>query len=356
MPKISVLIPICNVEKYLRQCLDSVVSQTLSDIEIICINDGSTDNSLAIINEYAAKDKRVKVIDKANSGYGDSMNRGIDLATGDYIGIVESDDYAEPDMFEKLYALAQKHHADVAASDYFEYISAQDMHVKANFVTLNMVGNVHTVPNLLSCFPMVWSAIYRRDFLNEKGIRFLPSPGASYQDTGFVYKTLIMAQTYVLCSDAFIHYRQDNMNSSVKSKSKVYALCDEYAELWRYFGQYPEVEKFISPFLVAREFKGYLWNLRRIDKSFRPDFVQKIKSVFETHAAQGRLTPEALALMNTKRLNWMLKNPKKLLGYANKKDKFYARFSERIYSSKTMADKTTKVVTVLGIPFRFKRG
>ena len=112
--KVSILVPICNVEKYLRQCLDSLVSQTLAEIEIICIDDGSTDSSPEIIQEYAENDARIKVITKPNSGYGDSMNQGLKKARGEYIGIVESDDYIETDAFEKLYALAKEFDADVA--------------------------------------------------------------------------------------------------------------------------------------------------------------------------------------------------------------------------------------------------
>ena len=91
-PKVSIVVPIYNVEKYLRQCLDSVVNQTLKEIEIICVDDGSTDSSPEIIQEYVEKDNRVKVISKPNSGYGNSMNRGFDMAEGEYIGIVESDE------------------------------------------------------------------------------------------------------------------------------------------------------------------------------------------------------------------------------------------------------------------------
>ena len=107
--KVSVVIPVYNVERYLRQCLDSVINQTLKEIEIIIVNDGSKDSSLSIIKEYAAADNRITVIDKPNGGYGESMNRGFDKATGEYIGIIESDDYAELDMFEKLYATACEH-------------------------------------------------------------------------------------------------------------------------------------------------------------------------------------------------------------------------------------------------------
>ena len=109
--------------KYLRQCLDSVVNQTLKELEIIIVNDGSKDSSLAIMQEYAAKDDRIVIIDKPNSGYGNSMTRGFDRATGEYFGIIESDDYAELDMFERLYNTAKEHELDVVKSGFLYYWS-----------------------------------------------------------------------------------------------------------------------------------------------------------------------------------------------------------------------------------------
>lgn len=94
-PIVSIVIPVCNVEKYLRECLDSVINQTMTELEIICVDDGSNDNSLSILKEYENKDNRIIVISKENSGYGNTMNVGMDKATGEYIGIVESDDYIE---------------------------------------------------------------------------------------------------------------------------------------------------------------------------------------------------------------------------------------------------------------------
>ena len=101
--KVSIIIPVCNVEVYLRECIESALNQTLKEIEIICVNDGSTDGSLRILKEYAAKDKRVKIIDKENAGYGHTMNIGMDMAQGEYIAILESDDYILPNMMQTLY-------------------------------------------------------------------------------------------------------------------------------------------------------------------------------------------------------------------------------------------------------------
>ena len=120
-PKVSVVIPMYNVKDYLPKCIESVIRQTLKDIEIICVNDGSTDNSLEIAKEFEAKDPRVKVIDKKNSGYGNSMNIGFNAAKGEYIGIVESDDFIAEDMYEKLYKVAKANRLDFIKADFYRF-------------------------------------------------------------------------------------------------------------------------------------------------------------------------------------------------------------------------------------------
>jgi len=117
-PRISIIIPIYNVNKYLRECLDSIINQTLKTIEIICVNDGSTDNSLEIIKEYIY-DNRIIIINKNNSGYGDSMNQGLNIASGEYIGIVESDDFIDINMFENLYKITKKGDIDIIRSNFY---------------------------------------------------------------------------------------------------------------------------------------------------------------------------------------------------------------------------------------------
>ena len=125
-PKVSVVIPVCNVETYLRECLDSALAQTLRDIEIICVDDGSTDSSPAILDEYAAKDSRVKVIHKPNGGYGHTMNVGMDAATGEYFAILESDDIIKPNMYEVLYGLAKANDVDVIKSDHEVFVGDEN--------------------------------------------------------------------------------------------------------------------------------------------------------------------------------------------------------------------------------------
>ena len=122
-PAVSLLVPIYNVERYLAECLDSALGQSLRDIEIICINDGSTDSSRKIIERYLQADPRVRVIDKPNSGYGASMNQGLDAARGEYVGILESDDFFESDALERLLDAARACDAQVAKADFWFYWS-----------------------------------------------------------------------------------------------------------------------------------------------------------------------------------------------------------------------------------------
>ena len=142
MPKISIIIPVYNVEKYLRECLDSVLNQTLEDIEVICVNDGSTDSSANILEEYRLKDKRLRVIHKENSGYGHSMNVGFEATTGEYVGIVESDDFVKPTMFEELYNIANREHADVVKSDFYCYMTVNNQTRKAGKISKFIANKV----------------------------------------------------------------------------------------------------------------------------------------------------------------------------------------------------------------------
>ncbi len=237
-PVLSLLIPIYNVERYLRECLDSAVAQTLEDIEIICINDGSTDNSPAIIREYMERDARVKMIDKANSGYGDSMNRGLEMARGKYVGILESDDFMAPDALEKLVAAAERFNTDFAKANFDFYWSKPEERRSLHemFKARDCDKPVH--PSDTTQFfkqkPSIWSAVYRRDFLERNGIKFLPTPGASFQDTSFAFKAIACADKAVYLHDAVLSYRQDNENSSVNSSAKVFCVNTEYAEIERW--------------------------------------------------------------------------------------------------------------------------
>ena len=280
MPKVSILVPIYNVEKYLQECLESLLNQTLQDIEIICINDGSTDNSLGIIKEYVKKDSRFKLINKTNSGYGNSMNMGLDIATGEYIGILESDDFANPKMYEDLYKLAKKSNLDIIKSDWNLYWT-KGRTIKADAIKkskCNKVINIDRYKEILNIIPSIWSAIYKREFLTNNNIRFNETAGASYQDTGFAFKVMLTAKSLMLVNDAYVNYRQDNPNSSVKSSAKAFAICAEYEEIEKYIKE-NELLNHLEYFYSIM-FRAYRHNLLRLDKSLVKDFIEKYSETF----------------------------------------------------------------------------
>lgn len=191
MPAISLLIPIYNVEKYLRECLDSVLAQSFTNFEAICINDGSTDSSRAIVQEYLDADIRFRVIDKTNSGYGASMNQGLDAATGEYVAILESDDVYTPDALEVLHNLANAHNAQAAKADFWFYWSKNEKLEPCHVISEGLCGKLVNPQKEFEPFyakPSIWSGMYNRAFLQENDIRFLETPGASYQDAGFAFK------------------------------------------------------------------------------------------------------------------------------------------------------------------------
>lgn len=266
-PKVSILVPCYNVGKYIRQCMDSVVRQTLKEIEIICINDGSTDETLSVLKEYAAKDARVTIIDKPNSGYGHSMNMGLKRATGEYVGIVESDDFIEPNMYEELYSLAKTHHVKVVKCDFFRYTEEKGDE-KANILPawdFDKMVNPKESSYIFYCQPCIWSAIYERQFLDAYEIDFLESPGASYQDVGFNFKVWAMIDFCRFTPNAFYHYRLDNESASVKSAGKELCVVDEWANIERYMDRCPEEKKASYRLRNHVKLSNYLWNLERLD-------------------------------------------------------------------------------------------
>ncbi len=288
-PFLSILVPIYNTEKYLRQCLDSLIHQTFSDLEIICINDGSTDHSLDIIKEYQAKDSRIILINKENTGYGDSMNQGLKKAQGEYIGILEPDDWIELNAYEKLHWLATTYRVDVVRANYFENKAGKDTKVYA--------AEAHDTERVIVPFhhtwvfyqaPAIWSAIYRRKFLTENKIDFLPTPGASYQDTGFNFKVWAEAKSVYYTTEAFLHYRTDNDSSSINNPGKVMNVCYEYESIEQFLRDRNQFEE-LGTIMEVAKFGAYYWNLMRLTSKLLPEFVARVKTEYQSAEEQGLL-------------------------------------------------------------------
>ena len=319
-PKVSVVIPCYNAQKYLRECLDSVVNQTLTELQIICVDDGSTDTTPMILEEYAQKDDRIKVITKANSGYGDSMNRGFDAAEGEYLGIVESDDFVELDMFEKLYNVAAKNRLDVCKAGYYQYSTIPEIKNNPVLTAVKLAGNKVFCPmddfaapgrqaEFFAATAAIWAGIYRKDFIRENSIRFNPTPGASYQDTGFAFKAWSKAKRVMFLNCCLLHYRVDNDMSSVHNAKKVYCICDEYEEIVRYLKNEPDYKERMLPLVVCSKYIGYLWNYERLAGVLQVEFLHRFFEEFTLHQQEGALNSAYFSRYYWNKLQMLLLDP-----------------------------------------------
>lgn len=299
-PKVSIIIPCYNVEKYLRECLDSVVNQTLREIQIICVDDGSTDGSLDIIQEYAAADPRIVVVTGPNGGYGKAMNKGLDRAEGTFVGIVESDDFVEPNMFEMLYEAAAANDLDVAKAGFYQYSTTPQVKNVPVRTLAEIVGGRVFCPMtgfrrldkkvaFFKVMPSIWAGIYRREFIRQNNIRFNPTPGASYQDVGFCFKVWARAKRVQVLNACLLHYRVDNSQSSVHNPGKVYCICDEYAELDRFLSERPADRNEAMPLMIRIKYENYLWNYERLCESLRKEFLGRFCKEFLQHREDGLL-------------------------------------------------------------------
>jgi glycosyltransferase involved in cell wall biosynthesis len=311
-PKISVLIPIYNVEKYLEECLSSICAQSFRDLEIICINDGSTDSSKSIVEQFQKQDTRIKLIDKPNSGYGASMNKGLQAATGKYVTILESDDFLDPFAYQTMFEAMEKYDAQVVKCNYFHYWSQPTAH-KIFFETIAIYHSGRLVNPQIERFsqgypPAIWAALFDRQFLLDNDIWFLETPGAAFQDISFSFKIQVSATKMVFLYDAFVNYRQDNEQSSVKSMDKVFFVCDEHAEMEDYLNKRPERE-YLREYFTAKKLLNYIWNYRRISDELKPVFFERMVTEFKEIQDAGHLDSQAIPYDIRQEAIMILKDP-----------------------------------------------
>ncbi len=318
MAKVSILVPTYNVAPYLNQCMDSILSQTLTDLEVIAINDGSTDTSLDILNSYAEKDARVKILDGPNGGYGKAMNRGLDAASGTYIGIVEPDDFILPHMYETLYDKAAAYDLDFIKADFYRFTGDDPAHLQKTYVPLSPDGTgYHQVLcpyDHLEVFKFVlntWSGIYRRAFLEEHQIRHHETPGASYQDNGFWFQTFALAERVMFLDTPCYMNRRDNPNSSVHDRKKVYCMNEEYDFIRRFLNAHPDICKHFLGVYHYKRYHNYTFTFQRIDDSFRKEYAERFAAEFRKAKEMGELDESLFSARDLSMLNLLLTDPLK---------------------------------------------
>lgn len=234
-PLVSLVVPIYNVADYLEQCLASIQSQSYTNLEIICLNDGSTDSSLALLEAYAARDGRLVIIDKENEGYGKTCNRGIAAAHGLWVGIVEPDDYLEPTMVQELVDLIQANggedQVDIARSAYWRVFGNQKngrtgvrsqvkngagftehripCAYKGRVKPKQLPCSIDQMAQLLLHHPAIWTALYRKEFLTQNNISFKEVPGAGWVDNPFLIASHCCGARLVYTDSALYNYREN---------------------------------------------------------------------------------------------------------------------------------------------------
>ncbi|EAI4352806.1 glycosyltransferase family 2 protein [Campylobacter jejuni] len=286
-PKISVIIPSYNSAKYIKECLDSVIFQSLKEIEILCIDAYSIDGTIDILKSYEKQDSRIKIIFSKKKSLGYQINLGLKEAKGEYFTIVESDDYVKIDMCEKLYRLARNQDCQVVKSDFIGFEDKEKERIFKNLpicydqTLYNKKTNSYLNPSIIiNSWNMNQSSLYKMDFIKKYDIRANETQGASYQDIGLWFQILSLASSIYFYKEGFYFYRQDNEHASVKSKDKIYCVCDEFEFLDKFLDKNLELKSRLQDVFYYFKFKIYLWNLKRIDDKYKLEFLYKFSQDF----------------------------------------------------------------------------
>jgi glycosyltransferase involved in cell wall biosynthesis len=314
-PLVSVIIPVYNTSKYLRQCLDSVLSQTLNNIEVICVNDGSTDTSLSILRSYEAADSRVHVIDKPNAGYGHTMNMGIAHATGEYIAFLESDDYITENAYEVLYSTARCYDVDIIKAGYYKVFSdkvepeAREQQITRNQDLYDKVLDPAIEKGLFYIEMMNCLGLFKRSFIENNSIVHNETPGAAHQDVGFWFQTFIQAKRVYLLEDCFYCYRQDNADSSMNNMVSYDYLAHEWDFVKKIMTDKPELVETFSDIYWIRRFTSSQWVLSVLDDKLKRDFVHVLSAVFGKALETGDFDDSRFLEQHRVHLNGIVEDP-----------------------------------------------
>ena len=279
LPLVSIIVPVYNVEKYLKQCLDSLISQTLRNIEIICVNDASPDNSLAILKEYEVQDERIIVIDlKENIRQGGARNRGIERARAKYIAFVDSDDWVVEDMYEKLYESAVNNDADIVNCDYYEYRGDSNIkrYIKYQSSIFSMPKEIANKYFILF-FPAAWSNLYKKEVFIKDEIQF--PENTFWEDAAIMPLTFLLADKIVKVSEALCYYRLNNYSTSRRKNDCRFferlVGANLFLQNMKRFGFYETYKEEIEYQYINQAYDSIVWGCLN---DFRPMEIERIET------------------------------------------------------------------------------
>lgn len=264
--KISIIMPSLNVREYIGECIESVINQTLKEIEIICVDAGSDDGTLEILEDYAKKDNRIILIHSDKKSYGYQVNLGISNSNGEYIGIVETDDYVDEKMYETLYSLT-KNECDIAKADFYFF---HDINPPKFFIDhyhdnlpINKEFTIYEYPEIIVGHPSIWAAIYKKSFLDENNIKFMEVPGGGWVDNPFFHETAICAKAIVYSNEPLYYYRELNPNSSSNDISDLTMPMKRMEDTLDVLDKYGCTDENILSHVYSRIFM-HIWELMKI--------------------------------------------------------------------------------------------
>ena len=295
MTKVSIIVPFNNVEKYISKCLTSLIYQSLEDIEIICVNDASTDNSKNIVQHYLENDKRIILLNVDNvSGQSYARNIGMEVASGEYIGFVDSDDWVELDMFEKMYNKAKSVDSDITMCQAKLYDDKEQTFYTNDYYSLKSLEKYgdkvfkseETKDEILNINVVLWNKIYKREFLQNTSVKF--QNGYIYEDLPFFFETYLKAQRINILWEAPYYYRQNRQFSTMQnSDKKVYDRIPMVERTYNVLKQatfFEEKKSEIISWIIDDIFHRYTL----LEDRYYEDYFGKMKELFQ----KIELTPE----------------------------------------------------------------
>lgn len=286
---VTVVVPVYNAEKYLEECIESILSQDFPDFEVICVNDGSVDGSICILKEKEKQDNRLRIINQVNKGYGSAVNIGIEHAKGKYVCIIEPDDYILEGMIGALYQLAERYQLDMISSDYYWIYDEGNRRifkkhsVFADCSLYNRVFNSKEKLEIVRGDFINPAGMFRRDFLAEHRIYHHETPGAAFQDRTFCILTIAYGERMMVLPERYYCYRHDNPASSIANKNNLDAILREYEMLLCELLTSREEISHIIPETVRRMYGSARNAFLRTRKDNRREALVKIKKCFSTY-------------------------------------------------------------------------
>lgn len=293
-PLISVIIPVYNVEEYLHECVDSVLCQTYGNFEIILVDDGSTDSSGIVCDEYIQKDERISVIHQKNGGLSAARNTGFAEATGDYVYFLDSDDYIAENALETLLGIAEKGNSDIVFFDAVSFADTDDFTVKQNYIRKNKyeTNNGIAVFNQMTKNKEFHSAVpllfINKNFLQNSNISFVPD--ILYEDMVFTYQLFCKAENVSQCSEAFYYrrYRKNSIMTSSKSRKHFTSCISVYENNAKFTGNLTVTDKNVLNEYVCRcafNIFNVFESLKKADKNNCKSELGKLKkSILQNNA------------------------------------------------------------------------